>query len=59
MIYLLNWQTCSKQYVDQTVDEFRNRWENYKCNERKFSQGQSCFQEHIFKHFSSLGHSGL
>ena len=57
MIYLLTCQTCCKQYVGQTVDEFRNRWNNYKSNDRRFLNEQFCFQEHIFEHFNSEGHS--
>lgn len=59
LIYLLTCQTCTKKYVGQTVDNFRNRWNNYKCNDKKFSKSQLCFQEHIFNHFDRLGHSRL
>ena len=48
-----------KQYVGQTVDEFRNRWNNYKSNDRKYLNRQPCFQEHIFEHVNGDGHSGL
>ena len=30
LIYLLTCKVCLKQYVRQTVDEFRLRWDNYK-----------------------------
>ena len=59
LIYLLTCKTCLKQYVGQTVDEFRYRWNNYKCNDKKYLKGQSCFQEHIFEHFNSPGHNGF
>ena len=26
---------------------------------KKYSKGQPCFQEHIFKHFNSPGHGGF
>ena len=32
IIYFLTWKQCSKQYVGQTVDDFRLRWNNYKDN---------------------------
>ena len=35
MIYLLTCKVCLRQYVGQTVDEFRLRWNNYKSNNRK------------------------
>ena len=56
---MLTCQTCTKKYVGQTVDNFRNRWNNYKCNDKKSSKSQLCFQEHIFNHFDRLGHSRL
>ena len=35
LVYLLTCNCCKKQYVGQTVDEFRFRWNNYKSNCRK------------------------
>ena len=32
LIYLITCNRCLKQYVGQTVDEFRYRWNNYKDN---------------------------
>ena len=57
LVYLLTCRVCLKQYVNQTVDEFQNRWNNYKSNDRKYSNTQPCFQEHIFEHFNGDGHS--
>ena len=34
-IYLITCTRCLKQYVGQTVNEFRNKWNNYKDNVRK------------------------
>ena len=59
LVYLLACRLCLKHYVGQTVDEFRNRWNNYKSNERKHLNRQPCFQEHIFEHFNGDGHSGF
>ena len=35
-IYLLTCKQCSEQYVGQTTDDFRFRWDNYKDNNRKY-----------------------
>ena len=59
LVYLLTFRVCLKQCVGQTVDEFRNRWNKYKSNNRKFLNRQPCFQEHIFEHFNGDGHSGF
>ena len=59
LVYLLTCPVCLKQYVGQTVDEFRNRWNNYKSNDRKYLNRPLCFQEHIFEHFNGDGHSGF
>ena len=36
IIYLLSCNKCNMQYIGQTVDIFRHRWNNYKDNARKF-----------------------
>ena len=41
LIYLLTCNCCQKQYVDQTLNIFRNRWNNYKDNRRKFDRGET------------------
>ena len=38
MIYLLSCKQCSKQYVGQTIADFRFRWNNYKDNNRKYQR---------------------
>ena len=40
LIYLITCHRCIMQYVGQTVDEFRHRWNNYKGNARKFDRGE-------------------
>ena len=40
LIYLITCDRCLKQYVDQTVNEFSYRWNNYKDNARKFEKGE-------------------
>ena len=46
LIYLLTCKQCWKQYVGETTDAFRKRWNNYKNNAKKF-----CMQKHLFEHF--------
>ena len=51
MIYLLTCNQCRKQYVGQTVDRFRFRWNNYKCNCHKHAKSESVKQQHLYDHF--------
>ena len=50
---------CGKQSIGETTDSFRYRWNNYKDNDRKHSRNESCMQEHLLKHFNSMGHNGF
>ena len=59
LIYLLTCKVCLKQYVGQTVDKFRLRWNNYKTNNRKHQRLESCVQEHLFEHFNEEAHYGF
>ena len=59
LVYLL---TCNKykiQYIGQTIDQFRPRWNNYKSESRKFIQEATCIQQHLFNHFCTSGHYGF
>ena len=47
-IYLLTCKCCGKQYVGETNDEFRRRWNNYKSNDRQNARNEACMQEHLF-----------
>ena len=47
---------CLKQYVGQTVEVFRYRWNNYKKNGRKYQKDSTYMQQHLFEHFSEEGH---
>ena len=41
---LLFCNVCDKQYIGETTDNFRLRWNNCKCNARKFmSEGHTGF----------------
>ena len=57
--YLLTCKVCLKQYVGQTVDEIRLRWNNYKSNNRKHQLLELCMEEHLFEHFNEEGHHGF
>ena len=46
LIYLITCNRCLKQYLGQTVDEFRHRWNNYMDNAKKFEKGEHCMQRH-------------
>ena len=57
LVYLLTCNCCKKQYVGQTVDEFRFRWNNYKSNCRKHQRDETCMQQHLYEHFCSSNHN--
>ena len=59
LIYLLTYKCCGRQYVGETTDDFRLRWNNYKNNDRKNARNEACMQEHLFQHFKSEGHSKI
>ena len=52
LVYYLTCNKCFKKYVAQTVDEIRQRWNNYKSNGRKFQRLEPCTQDHLFSHFT-------
>ena len=57
LIYLLSCMCCGKQYVRETTDSLKYRWNKYKDNDRKHYPEESCTQEDLFKHFNSVGHN--
>ena len=59
LIYLFTYKQCLKQFVGETADALRRRWNNYKNNTRKFLRGGSCMQQHLFEHFQTRGHTGF
>ena len=59
LIYLLTCKVCLKQYVGQTVDEFRLRWNNYRSYNKKYQRLEPCMQEHLFEHFNEEEHHGF
>ena len=57
LIYLLTCNQCRKQYVGQTVDSFRFRWNSYKCNCYKHAKGKSVKQQRLYDHFMLEDHA--
>ena len=53
--YLLTCNKCKLQYVGNTVNDFRLRWNIYKDNNKKDLSKEACMQQHLFGHFSSEG----
>ena len=43
--------------MDQIVDEFRFRWNNYKSNCSKYQHGETCIQQNLYQHFYSSNHN--
>ena len=48
LIDLLTCNQCRKQYVGQTVDSFRFRWNNCKCECHKHAKVESVKQQHLY-----------
>ena len=51
LIYLLTCNQCRKQYMGKTVDSFRFKWNNYKCNCYKHAEAESVKQKHLYGNF--------
>ena len=56
-MYSLTCNICKKQYTDQTTDNFRCRWNNYKSKSESFKRGEKCIQKHLYKHFENKGYT--
>ena len=56
LVYLSTCNKCKMQYVGQTNEQFRSRWNNYKSDSRKHGQGATCMVQHLFNHFCTSGH---
>ena len=42
LVSLATCKQCNKQYTDETTDQFRNTWNNYKDNSGRFDRKESC-----------------
>ena len=59
LVYLLTCNVCHLQYVGQTTDRFRMRWNNYKCCNRKALNGELVPQIDFHRHYFQNGHRNL
>ena len=68
VVYILRCRTCGFQYVGSTITKFRERFNNYKSQFRKYFErrvqghpnpGEGISQAGLFEHFCSLGHHGI
>ena len=61
LIYLLSCKSCSKQYVGNTTNHFRSRWNNYKSDVRKAESGdmENVKQRFLQSHFLQQDHQGF
>ena len=59
LVYLLSCKICGKQYVGQTKDKVRFRWNNYKACQRKAVRGEEHQQNYLHEHFLIEDHNGL
>ena len=55
IIYLLTCKVCGIQYVGETCDKFRSRWNNYRAADRKVVKGETVMQQSLHEHFGSAG----
>ena len=68
VVYKIRCKTCNKQYVGSTITKFRERFNNYKSQFRKYSRlkesgcqnpGKDISQARFFEHFLSNDHGGM
>ena len=61
MIYLLSCKSCGKQYVGDTIDRFRSRWNNYNSDVRKVESGdmKNVKQKFLQSHFLQRDQQGF
>ena len=57
VVYLFTCKTCSKQYTESTED-FRPRFNNYRCNHINFLKRKKVKQESFNAHFAEVNHNG-
>ncbi len=68
VVYKIRCRTCGLQYVGSTITKFRERFNNYKAQFKKYAKrkaeghpnpGENISQADFFEHFRSLDHHGL
>ena len=57
VVYLCTCKICHKQYTGST-EEFRSRFDNYKCSHRNFLRDKKVKQESFHGHFPEGSHQG-
>ena len=57
VVYLFTCKTCHKQYTGST-EEFRSRFNNYRCSHRNFLRNKKVKQESFHAHFAEGLHQG-
>ena len=68
VVYLLRCKVCGKQYVGSTITKFRERFNNYKSQFRRYWErkqagksdpGKDISQGKLFEHFCERDHHGM
>ena len=61
LIYLLNCKTYGKQYAGKAVDRFKSKWNNYRTDARKSTNGntKSCKQQFLQNYILQNSHTGF
>ena len=57
VVYLFTRKTCHKQYTGST-EEFRSRFNNYRCLHRNFLRNKKVRKESFHAHFTEVLHQG-
>ena len=57
VVYLISCKTCHKQYTGSS-EEFRARFNNYRCAHRNYCKNRKVKQESFHAHFADGAHSG-
>ena len=68
VVYKLGCRICGVQYIGSTITKFRERFNNYKAQFRKYlkrknegssNPGEGISQANLFEHFCSSDHNGI
>ena len=59
IVYLLTCKVCNKQYVGQTTQRFRERWNLYRQHNNLAIRGKDAYQIQFHLHFEDERHNGL
>ena len=59
LIYLWSCKSCSKQYVGNTANHFRSRWNNYKSRKTESGDMENVKQKFLQSHILQQDHKGF